>query len=106
MVKILFVYSDGNNEDLNGDIESCIDELGIGRPQIQFCGVDINSETHVSLDLIKWADIIFTFEETTRDELLRQFPQAVMKDLRFLDVLEEDLTHISLLKNLLKRNLS
>jgi len=105
MVKILFVYSDGNNEDLNGRIEEIVDELGIGRPQIKFCGVDLNSELHVSLELVRWAEIIFTFEKVTRDELLRQFPEAVMKDLRFLDVLEEDLEHRGLLLNILKRNL-
>ncbi|MDA3836965.1 MAG: hypothetical protein PF542_05050 [Nanoarchaeota archaeon] len=103
MKKILVVSKDGLNEVVNENIEDAIMNLGMGRPNVQFCGVEIGADEMVSLELVKWADIILVLERWQKDELLRIIPEAVRKDIRLLDLLEEDLEHKELAKRTIKR---
>jgi predicted protein tyrosine phosphatase len=103
-MKFLFVYADGLNEKVNEQIESAIEDLD-GRNTYDIAGIEATSENVVGMGLLKWADITFVFEKWHRDELFRQFPEAVTQDVRLLDILTEDLEERSLIGNILKRNL-
>jgi predicted protein tyrosine phosphatase len=106
MKKILVVSKDGLNESLNENIEYAIEGLGMGRMNVEFCGVEISSDQVVDKDLVKWAEVIIVVEKWQRDALFQLVPDAVRKDVRVLDILEEDLENRELAVRVVGRILS
>ena len=54
--------------------------------QAKSCGTHLLSETVISKQAIKWADIIFCMEDEQKDFILENFPEAKDKNIKILNI--------------------